>query len=63
MDWPYLHLCVTEQSWSYFESDVHQGVFVILGNIYDPETRTWNPSALDLVRSQEFWFTMGMTVL
>lgn len=37
-------------------------VFVILGNIYDAETKTWNPSGLDLVRSQEFWFTMGMTV-
>ncbi|EAU88161.2 hypothetical protein CC1G_03833 [Coprinopsis cinerea okayama7 len=36
--------------------------FVILGNTYDPYTRTWNLSGINLVRQQDFWFTMGMTV-
>ncbi|KAF6764854.1 hypothetical protein DFP72DRAFT_985959 [Ephemerocybe angulata] len=37
-------------------------VFVILGNTYEPSTRTWNLNGLDLIRSQDFWFTVGMTV-
>lgn len=39
------------------------GVFVILGNTYDPVTRTWDVNGVDLVRQQDFWFTVGMTVL
>jgi hypothetical protein len=38
-------------------------VFVILGDIYVPATRSWNLSGVHLVRQQDFWFTMGMTVL
>ncbi|KAJ3511682.1 hypothetical protein NLJ89_g3957 [Agrocybe chaxingu] len=37
-------------------------VFVILGNTYDPVTRSWNLSGAALVRHQDFWFTMGMTI-
>ncbi|RXW15872.1 hypothetical protein EST38_g9985 [Candolleomyces aberdarensis] len=37
-------------------------VFVILGNTYEPSTRTWNLDGRDLVRQQDFWFTVGMTV-
>ncbi|KAF8874628.1 hypothetical protein CPB84DRAFT_1853534 [Gymnopilus junonius] len=37
-------------------------VFVILGDTYDPITRSWNLSGVHLVRQQDFWFTMGMTV-
>ncbi|TFK72520.1 hypothetical protein BDN72DRAFT_836089, partial [Pluteus cervinus] len=37
-------------------------VFVILGDTYNPVTRSWNLNGLDLIRHQDFWFTMGMTV-
>lgn len=40
-----------------------KGVFVILGNTYDSTTRSWDLSGVHLVRQQDFWFTMGMTVL
>ncbi|KAF8892609.1 hypothetical protein BD779DRAFT_1436875 [Infundibulicybe gibba] len=36
--------------------------FVILGDTYDPITRTWNLNGVALIRHQDFWFTMGMTV-
>ena len=39
------------------------GVFVILGDTYDPTTRSWNTNGVDLIRHQDFWFTMGMTIL
>ncbi|KAH6913949.1 hypothetical protein BKA70DRAFT_649408 [Coprinopsis sp. MPI-PUGE-AT-0042] len=37
-------------------------IFVILGDSYDPTTRRWNPDGARIIRSQEFWFAMGMTV-
>ncbi|KAF8638501.1 hypothetical protein AX16_010484 [Volvariella volvacea WC 439] len=37
-------------------------VFVILGDTYDPVTRSWNLSGAALVRHQDFWYTLGMTV-
>ncbi|KAF9036741.1 hypothetical protein BJ165DRAFT_1408808 [Panaeolus papilionaceus] len=36
--------------------------FVILGDTYDSTTRSWNLSGAALVRHQDFWFTMGMTI-
>ncbi|KAF9466387.1 hypothetical protein BDZ94DRAFT_1158111 [Collybia nuda] len=36
--------------------------FVILGDTYNPATRTWDLSGADLVRHQDVWFTVGMTV-
>jgi len=36
--------------------------FVILGDTYDPITRSWNLNGVALVHHQDFWFTMGMTV-
>jgi len=42
---------------------ISSGVFVILGDTYNPATRSWNLNGVDLVRHQDFWFTMGMTVL
>lgn len=38
-------------------------IFVILGNSYDPDTRTWDPSGNHLMSTQEFWFALGMTIL
>lgn len=38
-------------------------IFVILGDTYDPITRSWNLNGVALVHHQDFWFTMGMTVL
>lgn len=37
-------------------------VFVILGDTYDPVTRSWNLNGIDLIHHQDFWFTMGMTI-
>ena len=39
------------------------GTFVILGDTYNPATRSWNLNGVDLIKHQDFWFTMGMTVL
>ncbi|KAF5357357.1 hypothetical protein D9758_005881 [Tetrapyrgos nigripes] len=36
--------------------------FVILGDIYDPTTKTWNLDGVHVIRQQDFWFTIGMTV-
>ncbi|KAH9028099.1 hypothetical protein EDB85DRAFT_1892674 [Lactarius pseudohatsudake] len=36
-------------------------VFTILGDSYNPETRTWNLSGQHILRQQDFWFAMGMT--
>ncbi|PFH52373.1 hypothetical protein AMATHDRAFT_139898 [Amanita thiersii Skay4041] len=36
--------------------------FVILFDMWDKENRRWNTSGVHLVRQQDFWFTLGMTV-
>ncbi|KAK7043662.1 hypothetical protein VNI00_008273 [Paramarasmius palmivorus] len=36
--------------------------FVILGDTYDGATHTWNLDGVHIVRQQDFWFTIGMTV-
>lgn len=37
-------------------------VFVVLGDSYDLDTHTWNPTGR-ILRQQDFWFVFGMTVL
>ncbi|KAI9508486.1 hypothetical protein F5148DRAFT_1275717 [Russula earlei] len=37
-------------------------VFTILGDSYDTETRTWRVSGKHIVRQQDFWFVIGMTI-
>ncbi|KAF5316939.1 hypothetical protein D9611_003994 [Ephemerocybe angulata] len=37
-------------------------IFVILGDSYDLRTGTWNPDGLRILRQQDFWFAVGMTV-
>ena len=39
------------------------GAFVILGDTYNGATHSWNPNGVALIRHQDFWFTLGMTVL
>ena len=39
------------------------GVFTILGDLYNPETRTWNLSGEHILRQQDLWFVTGMTML
>ncbi|KAI9457759.1 hypothetical protein BJY52DRAFT_1374377 [Lactarius psammicola] len=36
-------------------------VFTILGDSYNPDTRTWNLSGQHILRQQDFWYAMGMT--
>lgn len=36
-------------------------VFVVLGDSYDLDTHTWDPS-VRVIRQQDFWYTFGMTV-
>jgi hypothetical protein len=38
-------------------------VFVILGDSYDIDKHAWNPDGLRILRQQDFWFSLGMTVL
>lgn len=37
-------------------------VFVVLGDIYDPNTRQWDPNGTHMIKQQDFWFVFGMTV-
>ncbi|KAG7091017.1 hypothetical protein E1B28_010079 [Marasmius oreades] len=37
-------------------------VFVVLGDSYDLNTRSWNPDGLRVLKQQDFWFAFGMTV-
>ncbi len=39
------------------------GAFVILGDLYVPETQSWNLSGVHLVKQQDFWYTLGMTTV
>ena len=34
----------------------------ITGDIYDPDTKSWDLSGTHLIRQQDFWFAFGMTV-
>jgi len=38
-------------------------VFVVLGDTYDSNTRSWNPRGIRILRQQDFWFVAGMTIL
>ncbi|KAJ7188900.1 hypothetical protein C8R46DRAFT_1206015 [Mycena filopes] len=37
-------------------------VLVVLGDFYDMDTRSWNPNGVALIRHQDFWFAVGMTL-
>lgn len=39
------------------------GAFVILGDLYVPETQSWNLSGVHLVKQQDFWYALGMTTV
>ncbi|KAF7295113.1 Urb2 domain-containing protein [Mycena indigotica] len=36
-------------------------IFVILGDTYNPETRSWDTAGQKLIRHQDFWYTCSMT--
>ncbi|CAL1704143.1 unnamed protein product [Somion occarium] len=36
--------------------------FTIMGDIWDTDTQTWNLDGVHLVRQQDFWYVMGMTL-
>jgi hypothetical protein len=36
--------------------------FVVAGDLWDPVSRSWNLSGVGLLRHQDFWFIVGMTV-
>jgi len=38
-------------------------IFVILGDTYDPTTKSFDPSGIHVAHQQDFWFIAGMTVL
>ncbi|KAJ6589810.1 hypothetical protein DFH09DRAFT_1307272 [Mycena vulgaris] len=37
-------------------------VFVVLGDSYDLATHSWNPDGVRVIRQQDFWFAIGMSV-
>ena len=37
------------------------GIFVLLGDLYNESTGTWNISGVHIVRQQDFWYVLGMT--
>ncbi|EIM90402.1 uncharacterized protein STEHIDRAFT_51165 [Stereum hirsutum FP-91666 SS1] len=37
-------------------------VFTILGDCWDEDTQSWDVSGKHIVRQQDFWFVMGMTI-
>ncbi|PCH38375.1 hypothetical protein WOLCODRAFT_97002 [Wolfiporia cocos MD-104 SS10] len=36
-------------------------IFILMGDLYDTETRQWNLSGVHIVKQQDFWYIMGMT--
>ncbi len=38
-------------------------VFVVLGDSYDLDTHSWNPDGIRVLRQQDFWFCLGITIL
>ncbi|KAK0212519.1 hypothetical protein DFS33DRAFT_1282269 [Desarmillaria ectypa] len=36
--------------------------FVVLGDSYDVTTHSWKPDGIHILRQQQFWFALGMTV-
>jgi hypothetical protein len=38
-------------------------VFVVLGDSFDLATQSWNPDGVRIIRQQDFWFAMGMSIL
>ena len=39
------------------------GAFVLVGDLWNPLTQSWDLSGVGLLRHQDFWFIVGMTVL
>ncbi|KAG6920183.1 hypothetical protein DXG01_004952 [Tephrocybe rancida] len=37
-------------------------IFVVLGDSWDTDSQSWNPNGVHIVRQQDFWFVLGMTV-
>lgn len=37
-------------------------IFVVLGDSYDLNTHSWNPDGIRIIRQQDFWFALGMTI-
>ncbi|KAJ7496960.1 hypothetical protein FB451DRAFT_209097 [Mycena latifolia] len=37
-------------------------IFVVLGDSYDLTTHSWNPDGVRVIRQQDFWFALGMSV-
>ncbi|KZT65437.1 hypothetical protein DAEQUDRAFT_523040 [Daedalea quercina L-15889] len=37
-------------------------IFVLVGDLYDETTGTWNINGVHIVRQQDFWYVMGMTL-
>ncbi|KAG6915729.1 hypothetical protein DXG01_010251 [Tephrocybe rancida] len=37
-------------------------IFVILGDSWDTDSQSWNPNGVHIVRQQDFWFVLGMTI-
>ncbi|KAF9039444.1 hypothetical protein BDZ89DRAFT_945396 [Hymenopellis radicata] len=37
-------------------------VFVVLGDSYDLDTHSWNPDGIRVLRQQDFWFCLGITI-
>ncbi|KAH9951391.1 hypothetical protein B0H21DRAFT_279774 [Amylocystis lapponica] len=36
-------------------------IFILLGDLWDTNTKTWNISGLHIVHQQDFWYVIGMT--
>ena len=39
------------------------GAFTILEDLYNTKTETWNLGVEHVLRQQDFWFAVGMTIL
>lgn len=57
------HYCINEGHASDQSIIPRTGVFVVLGDLWDKETQTWTLTGSHIVRQQDFWFIMGMTLL
>lgn len=62
LDWPFLVLWVNLRSHTTYADGLRSGIFVLVGDLWDESAQTWNINGVHIVRQQDFWYVMGMTL-
>ena len=62
LDWPLFVLWVNLRSHTTYTDRLYLGIFVLIGDLWDESAQTWNINGVHIVRQQDFWYVMGMTL-